>query len=413
MQWVERGIQRMRNRIGAVAVASAVVMGLLTGCSGSEVVTAVGPSPTVQQAAAATSREARIDPTALPSLSARLLPSQSFGFTLSGDDGLRTALDAAISEASAGGRLVRVFPVASSPELVGFRLQSSLDGVPTATSTFWYSVIQRQVVPSQTLLGDGTAAPGGVSFTPAGAVYFESVVDGGWRSEVIDPARLSDLGRMAQAAAVTPTDPAQPKQVDCSVQRCIALTFDDGPSEYTPTLLKTLAENDAHATFYILGRNLVGREQTLQAMAAAGHQIGNHTYNHPRMSEQSQETVVAEIAKTEELLAPYGKNGSETFRPPYGLYNDGVVAAAKDAGYSVTMWSIDPADYRTNDPQVVVQRVLAQARPGAVLLSHDTIESTVAAYQTLIPQLRKAGYELVTVDQLLGAGAPGQVRRGR
>lgn len=399
----------MRRRIGAVA--SALVVGLTVGCSSvTGPVAMSGPDPSASPAAL----EARIDPGTTPSLRQRQLPVQSVGFGVAGDDGLEAALDAAIAAAKADGDLVRVYPVASSPELVGFRIQSSTaDLEPTATQTLWYSLHQRKEIPSQSLLASGTAAPGGVSFTPAGDLYLESVADGATEARTADPASLSLLGRMAQAAAVQPTDPAQPKPVDCSVKRCIALTFDDGPSDFTPSLLKTLADNDARATFFVLGRNLAGREQTLEAMAAAGHQIGNHTFNHPRMSEQPQETVVSEIARAKEVLAPYGHNGSELFRPPYGLYNNGVISAAADAGYSVTMWSIDPADYRVKEPAPVERRVLEEARPGAVVLSHDTLEHSEVAYRTIIPELRKAGYELVTIDQLLGAGSPGQVRRGR
>ena len=406
----------MRQGLGRLTAAAAVALaGLLVASSVPGPVAATDLAASATHAAPAV-QENRVDPASLPSLQAHLLPSQSVGFAVTGDDNLRRFLDGAISDAASGGRLVEVYPIASSPQLIGFRLRSStLASVPTGTQTFWYSLDQRQVIPPQALLADGATTPGGVSFTPAGEVYLESVVNSTTQAEEADPARLSDLGRAAQSAAVSPTDPvqpAEPRQVDCSVQRCIALTFDDGPSDYTPSLLKTLAENDALATFYILGRNLAGREETLRAMAAAGHQIGNHTVNHPRMSEQPQTMIVSEIIGARDALAPYPKNGSETFRPPYGLYNNTVLAAAAAAGYSVTMWSIDPSDYRTKDPAIVVERVLAQARPGAVVLSHDTLEHSEVAYRTIIPELRKAGYELVTVDQLLGTAAPGQVRRG-
>ncbi len=205
--------------------------------------------------------------------------------------------------------------------------------------------------------------------------------------------------------------PAAPPAPDCSVARCIALTFDDGPSEWTPQLLQTLAANDARATFFVSGSAVAGGEHTVRTAALVGHQIGSHSFHHVRMTQLPQGEDALEIAAADDLIAPF-IGGSKSFRPPYGDYDNGVRRAAAARGYSIVMWNLDPLDYRETDPAVVVSRVLASARRGSVILSHDTLPHTVTAYATIIPALKQAGYELVTVDQLLGPGAAGQVRGG-
>jgi chitin deacetylase len=186
----------------------------------------------------------------------------------------------------------------------------------------------------------------------------------------------------------------------------IALTFDDGPWPTTTSqILDVLKKNDVKATFFIVGRQVQMYPQLLQAVVAAGHAIGNHTWSH-QYSQYSESAAAHELDETAALV--YKTTGVKTslFRPPAGILNNGLVAYAHKKKYSVVMWSVDSKDwrYRGTTAQGLLENVLKDVQPGGIVLLHDgggDRSATLEALPKLITELKKRGYTLVTVPELL------------
>lgn len=187
---------------------------------------------------------------------------------------------------------------------------------------------------------------------------------------------------------------------------CVALTFDDGPGAHTSRLLDILAAHGVKATFYTVGRQIEQRPRVIRKMAAGGHQIGNHTYDHPQLTAVSADAVRRQIATTDALLRAQGVTPS-TVRPPYGSYNTSVLQVLGSLGHGAVNWNVDPRDWEARHTPTVVQRVTSAARPGAILLLHDVHPTSVDAVPQIITTLKARGYHFVTVDQITGGVAPG------
>ncbi len=214
----------------------------------------------------------------------------------------------------------------------------------------------------------------------------------------------------------TPVPPApQPPAPgpDCAVLACIALTFDDGPGDYTPALLDELAARGVHATFFVLGSQVQKHPDVVTRMAAEGHVVGNHSWSHPKLTNLSAADAGSEIDGTTSVIQQVTGTTPTLVRPPYGASNDTVLAVLAARGDAAIMWSVDTEDWRNRDIGITTQRAMAGAAPGAIILMHDIHLSTVQAVPGIIDQLLAAGYTLVTVPELLGPTTPGQVYRSR
>lgn len=183
----------------------------------------------------------------------------------------------------------------------------------------------------------------------------------------------------------------------------IALTFDDGPSEkLTPKLLDLLKAKGIKATFFVIGENAANHPEIVARAAAEGHEIANHTWNHPRLTRLSDEQIQEEVNKTSEVIfKAIGKKPS-LLRPPYGDVNSRVSHLVADQdGMKIILWSVDPNDWKRPGSAVVAQRLIAGASPGAIMLSHDIHAGTIEAMPTVIDALLAKGYHFVTVSELL------------
>lgn len=198
--------------------------------------------------------------------------------------------------------------------------------------------------------------------------------------------------------------------MDCSAVPCVALTFDDGPGGHTERLLDILAAHQVKATFYTIGQQVERHPSTIRRMAAAGHQIGNHTYDHPQLTAVSADAVRQQIATTDALLRAQGVTPS-TVRPPYGAYDATVLQVLGSLGHGAVNWSVDPRDWEVRDTPTVVQRVTSGAAPGAILLLHDVHPTSVDAVPEIISTLTARGYHFVTVDQITGGVSAGALVR--
>lgn len=199
-------------------------------------------------------------------------------------------------------------------------------------------------------------------------------------------------------------------------QPYVAITFDDGPHpKNTPRLLDMLRERNIKATFYVIGRNVDLYPNVLRRTVSEGHEVGNHTYNHPILSKLGDSTVRDELIKCRDAVARAAGVQPRTLRPPYGaLLQRQREWIHRELKYPTIMWSVDPLDWKRPGPSVVTSRILSNTTPGAIVLAHDLHASTVDAMPGTLDGLLRKGYKFVTVSQLLAMGSqPGQVVSGQ
>jgi len=193
-------------------------------------------------------------------------------------------------------------------------------------------------------------------------------------------------------------------------QPVIALTFDDGPSSYTAQVLDILARYQVKATFFVIGRNVEQYPDLARRIVAEGHAIGNHTYSHPLWAAmETSRHVERELDRAATAIQAATGIVPTLFRPPHGWRSPWMIRLARSKGYEVVTWSVSPDDWQRPPSQVIVERVLRQARPGAIILLHDGLETkvgppvqnTVAALPTIIEELQARGYRFVTIPELM------------
>ncbi|MCM3639329.1 polysaccharide deacetylase family protein [Sporosarcina luteola] len=191
-------------------------------------------------------------------------------------------------------------------------------------------------------------------------------------------------------------------------QKRIALTFDDGPDpRFTNEVLDVLKQYNVPATFFVLGSKAAAHPDIIKRYEADGHAIGNHTYYHPNLVEESDlETLEQEVTRTEDVLNDILGYRTSLFRPPYGfLYNE-LVEKLGDMNYFVIAWSLDTLDWQEDPPEVIASSVLDNIHPGAIILMHDGAESsgdrtnTIEALRQIIPTLQEQGYKFVTIPEM-------------
>lgn len=171
-------------------------------------------------------------------------------------------------------------------------------------------------------------------------------------------------------------------------------------TEYIEGILQVLRENQAKATFFLDGSWLAKNPETAKKIAAEGHEIGNHAYTHPDMAALSAQRQREQIVKTEAEIEKTLGAKSKWFAPPSGSYNDTTVLVAREQGMGTVLWTLDTVDWRRPPRDQIINRILPNAKNGALVLMHPT-EPTLAALRTLIPELKNKGFRLVTVSELL------------
>jgi peptidoglycan/xylan/chitin deacetylase (PgdA/CDA1 family) len=184
----------------------------------------------------------------------------------------------------------------------------------------------------------------------------------------------------------------------------IALTFDDGPDPvYTQQVLAVLDSFDVTATFFVTGQSIGWYPSVLQAVDSAGHQIENHTFDHPDLTELSDAAIRSQFEQTSNAINALTGQTANYFRPPYGSYDSRVESIAASMGLRNTLWTADTNDWQQNGVASIVNAALSQATDNGVILMHDgggDRSQTVDALDDIIIGLRGQGYEMVTVDQL-------------
>ena len=184
--------------------------------------------------------------------------------------------------------------------------------------------------------------------------------------------------------------------------KAVALTFDDGPwPGATDQILGILRRFHVRATFFMVGTQIDAYPGVVRRVIAAGHEVGDHSFDHPEgFAGLTDERVASEMADTNALLAPLGVVPT-AFRPPGGSYDDDVVAAARAQGMRTVLWDVDPRDWVAGVPaKLIVSSVLRKVRPGSLVLLHDgggDAHHTIVALPDLIRGLRHRGYRFVTI----------------
>lgn len=207
------------------------------------------------------------------------------------------------------------------------------------------------------------------------------------------------MGTLVPAVSDNRQDTAVYKETEQEEHPKVALTFDDGPhSIYTPQLLDGLKEREAKASFFLIGKLVEKNQDIVKRMQEEGHLIGNHTYDHVRLSGMSDEKACEQVNRANEAI--YEATGMYTayLRPPFGEWK-------KDLDCIVTMfpvmWNIDSRDWKVQDADQVVERVVSKVQDGDIVLMHDEYATSVEAALAIVDILQKEGYEFVTVDELL------------
>jgi peptidoglycan-N-acetylglucosamine deacetylase len=192
----------------------------------------------------------------------------------------------------------------------------------------------------------------------------------------------------------------------CSVKteaKQISLSFDDGPAgEKTIRILDILKENNLEAAFFCIGKNMQGNEELLKRMINEGHIIGNHSNSHHRFfSLFSSKRMLNELELTSQTCQDMTGFYPRFFRPPYGVTNPNLKKAVSKGGFISIGWSIRSYDTFIKNEEKLLTRILKRLKPGAILLLHDTSESTLKILPRLLQEIRNKGYEVNRLDKMI------------
>ncbi|HVT13905.1 MAG TPA: polysaccharide deacetylase family protein [Fimbriimonadaceae bacterium] len=189
---------------------------------------------------------------------------------------------------------------------------------------------------------------------------------------------------------------------DAYQPKTIALTFDDGPhGAKTMELLALLRKLDVKATFFVVGKMVVRNPWIVREEIAQGHEVGNHTFNHPNLDLLSEAQIAREYRACSDAIQWATGIRPKFCRPPGGRFDTDVLRAATDEGMWTVLWTDDPGDFAKPNPKVLIERIDTQMRNGGILLLHDGIPQTLQVLPGLVEGLRKRGYRFVTCSQLL------------
>ena len=188
-------------------------------------------------------------------------------------------------------------------------------------------------------------------------------------------------------------------------KKLIALTFDDGPHpKETNQVLDVLKKYNIKATFFIAGKHANWYPKALVRASKEGHEIGNHTFNHPDISNLTKSQLEEEILKCEDILIKLTGKKPTLFRPPYGSYKQEELALiAKKLKYKIVLWtSVDARDWENPGSKVIVNKIINNVKNGDIILLHDyATNNTVEALDMLIPKMIEKGFKFVTVSEII------------
>lgn len=184
-------------------------------------------------------------------------------------------------------------------------------------------------------------------------------------------------------------------------ERVVAITFDDGPSEFTPEILKLLAKYDAKASFFCIGKQVEKHPEILHAIFEQGHSIGNHSYTHSKVGFQSVAGNIREIQQADKAIEKVIGEKSRYFRPPFGVTNPNIMRALRKTKHQVIGWNVRSLDTLKHDEINIFNRIKRQLTPGSIILLHDTSEKSIKVLERLLIHLKKEDYKSLRIEDLL------------
>jgi peptidoglycan/xylan/chitin deacetylase (PgdA/CDA1 family) len=201
--------------------------------------------------------------------------------------------------------------------------------------------------------------------------------------------------------------------LDCSIVKCVALTFDDGPGPYTRLVINKLRKRHLRVTFFLVGKQ-IGFYPGLAAAERPVGAVADHTMTHPVLPGLTPSAIFDEIANAKTLIERAAGQPVEIFRPPYGARTPAVDAAAKALGLVQVIWTIDSRDSEGADYAGIARNVIAGLHPGSIILMHENRGQTVRALASILPALKRSHLQPVTLPTLLSADPPSlrQLRAG-
>lgn len=220
----------------------------------------------------------------------------------------------------------------------------------------------------------------------------------GASADLDEPAQVSR--QATRGPSLQLTRPPAPPAGGTTGDRVVYLTFDDGPSAYTPAVLDLLRRYDARATFFVIGSQVRPQAGLVARAGSEGHAIANHTWSHPRLGGIGSGAFWQQIGWTQTVIAEVTGRAPTCLRPPYGSTDRNTVPWAAQFGLRVVMWDVDPQDWRTPGAAAIAARVVNNVRPGAVVLLHDgggSRQQTVNALGSILVQLSARGYRFERV----------------
>lgn len=182
----------------------------------------------------------------------------------------------------------------------------------------------------------------------------------------------------------------------------VALTFDDGPTEFTPKFLDLLKENQIKATFFCIGKQIEKYPDTFQRIISEGHSLGNHTYSHSNNTGfLSTSKMIEEIEKCDDVIFEIGNIKTNLYRPPFGVTNPNISKAIKKKHKVSIGWNVRSLDTVTTDEKKIYRNVTRNLKKGSIILLHDTSEKTYHVLENLLLFLKDKEYSVFTVDTLI------------
>lgn len=197
-------------------------------------------------------------------------------------------------------------------------------------------------------------------------------------------------------------------------EKVVALTFDDGPHPITTALLlDTLRAHQVRATFFAVGQKAEENPELLRRIALDGHQVACHTYSHDNLTYLNRHEAENELTYWERDVDRIIGHGSRFLRPPGGDFNRDTISLARERGYVLSLWSVNPGDWNSPPPRATVNYVMSKVHPGAVIIMHDDGMNSIRALPWVIKGLKKQGYRFVTLEEMLRLSAASPRMPGR
>ncbi|KAI9045254.1 chitin deacetylase CDA4 [Aspergillus affinis] len=200
-------------------------------------------------------------------------------------------------------------------------------------------------------------------------------------------------------------------------EKLIALTIDDAPSPHTLEILDLLSHHSAHATFFLIGSQIPSREETLHELLRAGHELANHAMRDEPSRSLSPPDLESQILTVQDSIRaaysavgarePTPPGGGRYFRPGSGFFSQVMRDVVRKLGFRIVLGSVYPHDAQISWPWVNARHILSMVREGSIVVCHDRRDWTIPMLGVVLPELKRRGYKVVTVSELLEAGYGG------